>query len=73
MIFFFDSEMKLIHKSVLRQARAMKARAKKKDDDEGYDDVMHEFQDLVKKAVANRRSSRRPSNVDESHLSPGKL
>ena len=41
----------------MRQARALKARVASSEEDE-YGDVMHEFQDLVRKAVANRRSRR---------------
>ncbi|KAL8616760.1 hypothetical protein ACOMHN_017797 [Nucella lapillus] len=40
----------------MRQARQLKARSAKEDDDE-FGDVTREFQDLVRRAVARRRST----------------
>ena len=56
----------------MRQARALKIRAANSEEDE-FGDVIHEFQDLVHKAVAKRRSRRSSLvSLDRSH-SPNPL
>ncbi|XP_012940923.1 uncharacterized protein LOC101854811 [Aplysia californica] len=58
-------ELKNAHRRVLRQTMLMMVRSKSNDENEGYGDLLHEFQKLVREAANKRKLPKQKEEPEE--------